>query len=183
RLNGAVRMPPTTTARNLRRPSTAAIRRSALPALTTSQRRWVSAPKVWWRREDSNLRHGAYETPALPPELRRLGNQINEMQSGILSRVPERARKRAHEPGCGLQILRRGDVVAVKHAAGAVPADLHRHAFGDLPRTMLRTPDRRRWGTSSWPESAPSAAVVRPAGTPHCSHLPRAGSKSESVTT
>src|SRR5499427_5368079 len=25
----------------------------------------------WWRREDSNLRHGAYETPALPPELRR----------------------------------------------------------------------------------------------------------------
>src|SRR5262249_41957166 len=24
----------------------------------------------WWRREDSNLRHGAYETPALPPELR-----------------------------------------------------------------------------------------------------------------
>jgi hypothetical protein len=27
--------------------------------------------KAWWRREDSNLRHGAYETPALPPELRR----------------------------------------------------------------------------------------------------------------
>ena len=27
--------------------------------------------KTWWRREDSNLRHGAYETPALPPELRR----------------------------------------------------------------------------------------------------------------
>jgi hypothetical protein len=28
-------------------------------------------PPGWWRREDSNLRHGAYETPALPPELRR----------------------------------------------------------------------------------------------------------------
>jgi hypothetical protein len=27
--------------------------------------------RTWWRREDSNLRHGAYETPALPPELRR----------------------------------------------------------------------------------------------------------------
>src|SRR5258705_13487063 len=46
----------------------------------------------WWRREDSNLRHGAYETPALPPELRRLGNQISELQAGILPRRPERAR-------------------------------------------------------------------------------------------
>ena len=34
----------------------------------------------WWRWEDSNLRHGAYETPALPPELRRLDNQINDLQ-------------------------------------------------------------------------------------------------------
>jgi hypothetical protein len=31
----------------------------------------------WWRREDSNLRHGAYETPALPPELRRLGRNFS----------------------------------------------------------------------------------------------------------
>src|SRR3990172_7166651 len=26
----------------------------------------------WWRRLESNQRHGAYETPALPTELRRL---------------------------------------------------------------------------------------------------------------
>ncbi len=27
----------------------------------------------WWRRLDSNQRHRAYETPALPTELRRHG--------------------------------------------------------------------------------------------------------------
>src|SRR5512146_1440661 len=29
--------------------------------------------KIWWRRVDSNHRHRAYETPALPTELRRHG--------------------------------------------------------------------------------------------------------------
>ena len=36
----------------------------------------------WWRREDSNLRHGAYETPALPPELRRrAGDRAANLQA------------------------------------------------------------------------------------------------------
>jgi ribosomal protein S30 len=36
----------------------------------------------WWRREDSNLRHGAYETPALPPELRRrVGDRAENLQA------------------------------------------------------------------------------------------------------
>ena len=36
----------------------------------------------WWRREDSNLRHGAYETPALPPELRRrVGDRAENVQA------------------------------------------------------------------------------------------------------
>src|SRR5678815_2717499 len=38
---------------------------------TSSGMRYRKVLKTWWRREDSNLRHGAYETPALPPELRR----------------------------------------------------------------------------------------------------------------
>jgi hypothetical protein len=46
----------------------------------------------WWRREDSNLRHGAYETPALPPELRRLGRNFAQLQSGILTRLGAGAR-------------------------------------------------------------------------------------------
>src|SRR6202022_3803046 len=48
---------------------------------------------MWWRREDSNLRHGAYETPALPPELRRLGRNFAQLQSGILTRPIAGARR------------------------------------------------------------------------------------------
>src|SRR5262245_4538567 len=38
----------------------------------------------WWRWEDSNLRHGAYETPALPPELHRHSQGDQELSGGIL---------------------------------------------------------------------------------------------------
>src|SRR5712691_7460429 len=87
---------------------------------------------MWWRREDSNLRHGAYETPALPPELRRLGNQISELQRRILPRLPHCALNCArYATRSLLEILRRGDVVAVEHGARPVPADLHDDAFGD----------------------------------------------------
>src|SRR3990170_3801172 len=60
--------------------STTEKRASGRPAAVTTMK-CIEAPKrlqerlgkvgEWWRREDSNLRHGAYETPALPPELRR----------------------------------------------------------------------------------------------------------------
>src|SRR6185295_7588449 len=53
----------------------------------------IGALVVWWRREDSNLRHGAYETPALPPELRRLGRNFAQLQSGILARPVAGARR------------------------------------------------------------------------------------------
>ena len=39
----------------------------------------------WWRREDSNLRHGAYETPALPPELRRRSRGRSRKVTGLRS--------------------------------------------------------------------------------------------------
>ncbi len=35
----------------------------------------IDGKRGWWRWEDSNLRHGAYETPALPPELHRRARQ------------------------------------------------------------------------------------------------------------
>ena len=42
--------------------------------------------KTWWRREDSNLRHGAYETPALPPELRRRVGGPSSKRTGLRDR-------------------------------------------------------------------------------------------------
>src|SRR5262250_1565399 len=58
----------------------------AMPsACSTKMRSLIVRPPGWWRREDSNLRHGAYETPALPPELRRRGRKLRLLQSAILA--------------------------------------------------------------------------------------------------
>src|SRR5262245_36774027 len=55
--------------------------RSLMDLLLDTARSAVSEMS-WWRREDSNLRHGAYETPALPPELRRrVGDRTENLQT------------------------------------------------------------------------------------------------------
>ena len=102
--------------------------------------------KTWWRREDSNLRHGAYETPALPPELRRRVGGPSSKLTGLRDRrqVTRPAGSRPEPvlggpvpvtvPGsCGhvLKVGRAHDMVAVDHGPGPVPGDLHRHALGD----------------------------------------------------
>src|SRR5258705_2093646 len=76
--------------------------------------------KTWWRREDSNLRHGAYETPALPPELRRRPGGPSRKLTGLRdSRQVTRSRAGcncARELGCHvLQIGRAHDMVAVEY--------------------------------------------------------------------
>src|ERR1700732_1480949 len=81
--------------------STRRPRRKELPCKQRRARagRREAGPAIWWRREDSNLRHGAYETPALPPELRRLGRNYAQLQSGILTRPIAGARRIV--PGAG----------------------------------------------------------------------------------
>jgi hypothetical protein len=58
----------------------------------------------WWRRVDSNHRHRAYETPALPTELRRHGD-LRESKEG-LARCGRRHNKRTPQavssPACEL---------------------------------------------------------------------------------
>src|SRR6266478_5098969 len=56
--------------------------RGAFVALCWSVGAWED-PREWWRREDSNLRHGAYETPALPPELRRRNQDASRKLTGL----------------------------------------------------------------------------------------------------
>ena len=103
--------------------------------------------KTWWRREDSNLRHGAYETPALPPELRRRVGGPSSKLTGLRDRRqvtrpagsrPEPVLGRACARNCArelrghvLKVGRAHDMVAVEHGPGPVPGDLHRHALGD----------------------------------------------------
>src|SRR5678815_481150 len=95
-------------------------------------------PRVgtWWRREDSNLRHGAYETPALPPELRRRAGWTSRKLTGLRGARQARrcvgssdcARNCAREPpGDVLEITGAHDVVAIEHAAG--PVSRHSHGY------------------------------------------------------
>lgn len=42
----------------------------------------LTADEDWWRRVDSNHRHRAYETPALPTELRRHGRSYDTSPEG-----------------------------------------------------------------------------------------------------
>jgi hypothetical protein len=42
--------------------------------------------KSWWRWEELNLRHGAYETPALPLSYTADSRELDEVQSEILPR-------------------------------------------------------------------------------------------------
>ena len=42
--------------------------------------------RYWWRRVDSNHRHRAYETPALPTELRR--QTPRELETGLVKNRP-----------------------------------------------------------------------------------------------
>src|SRR5215469_11903799 len=90
----------------------------------------------WWRREDSNLRHGAYETPALPPELRRRAGgpsrKVTRLGSGSQANrgsfLRDCARNCAREtPRDVLKVPWAYDVVAVEDRAGLVP----RHRHGD----------------------------------------------------
>jgi hypothetical protein len=90
--------------------------------------------EMWWRREDSNLRHGAYETPALPPELRRLDNQINNLQQRrILPRPGRRSGNCAWRAGWG-----RGRAVG-----GRADANVRRATATDGRDSGLRLPRAR----------------------------------------
>src|SRR4029453_14609681 len=109
--------------------------------------------RTWWRREDSNLRHGAYETPALPPELRRRVGGPSSKLTGLRDRRQVTrgragrwcARECAREPrGDVLQIGRAHDVVAIEHRACPVPGHLHRHPLRTPALTMFRTAVRRK---------------------------------------
>jgi hypothetical protein len=44
----------------------------------------------WWRWEESNLRHGAYETPALPLSYTAAPRGISDFRDGILSQPGRR---------------------------------------------------------------------------------------------
>src|SRR5215471_20337018 len=92
----------------------------------------------WWRREDSNLRHGAYETPALPPELRRRAGGPSRKVTGLGSR--SQANRGSFLSGCArncareaprdvLKVPRAHDVVAVEDRASLVPSHRHRNSL------------------------------------------------------
>src|SRR5215813_9418660 len=110
--------------------------RGALHALRgpLSCRAGRSEEGTWWRREDSNLRHGAYETPALPPELRRraggpsrkvtgLGSGSQANRGSFLSDCARDCARQA--PRDVLEIAWAHDVVAVEDCAGLVPSHGH----------------------------------------------------------
>src|SRR5262245_57886683 len=99
----------------------------------------IGVVQMWWRREDSNLRHGAYETPALPPELRRrAGGRAENLQAygaGVKrargSLGGHCARHRARKPPSDLlEIAGAHDVAAVEHRASLVAGHGHGYALG-----------------------------------------------------
>src|SRR5262245_21676395 len=104
----------------------------------------------WWRREDSNLRHGAYETPALPPELRRRVGWTSSKTTGL--RSGRQASGGSFGLGCArkcarelqrdvLKVARRDDVIAIEDAAGLVAGNGPRHPFGN---TLIHHVPHRR---------------------------------------
>src|SRR5215467_3749497 len=139
------RWPPDTRKTGARTPSTP----RPTSAAEASGFGWFWGRQKWWRREDSNLRHGAYETPALPPELRRRaggpsrkvtgldgGSQAN--RSSFLSGC---ARNCAREAPRGvLKVSRAHDVVAVEDRASLVPR--HRHGNPLRHPCVDHVPDR-----------------------------------------
>src|SRR5262249_34486735 len=56
----------------------------------------------WWRWEELNLRHGAYETPALPLSYTAEPKEVNRLAHGFYTRLPT---ENLH----GLPLARRGE--------------------------------------------------------------------------
>src|SRR5438094_1340442 len=83
------------------------------------------AQRVWWRWEELNLRHGAYETPALPLSYTAEPRKINGLETGFYPGTPgcarDCARRRGHvgdrrDPARRvLEVRLADDVVAVEH--------------------------------------------------------------------
>src|SRR5437660_10470861 len=48
----------------------------------------AQAARGWWRWEELNLRHGAYETPALPLSYTADPRKFDQLQDEILPRTP-----------------------------------------------------------------------------------------------
>ena len=106
----------------------------------------------WWRWEELNLRHGAYETPALPLSYTAKCREIRGLRTGILSHrgrvcpkiCPRRSPHAGRPPGVALF----RDVGAVESAARPVAGDGHRRVLGAFrPEPCCRCPSsagRRR---------------------------------------
>src|SRR5215467_14021765 len=130
------RWPPDTRKTGARTPSTP----RPTSAAEASGFGWFWGRQKWWRREDSNLRHGAYETPALPPELRRRAGGPSRKVTGLRGRRQasvghlrgQCARKCARQaPSDVLEICRAHNVVAIKDRARSVTGHPHGDAFRD----------------------------------------------------
>ena len=77
----------------------------------------MSPDKKWWRWEELNLRHGAYETPALPLSYTATSRKIDELANGFYRSGCDCARDCAPNAiGRGAEVLR-DDLVPVKNAA------------------------------------------------------------------
>ena len=91
----------------------------------------------WWRREDSNLRHGAYETPALPPELRRRAGGPSKKLTDLRSRS--------------------------QASGGRFRGDCARNCAREAPRDVLQVP-RAHLTRRSWAPETAGQLVVHPSG-------------------
>src|SRR6266478_9198157 len=71
----------------------------------------------WWRWEELNLRHGAYETPALPLSYTADPRKFDQLQDGILPRTPPSCPKT-----CPTRAARRPPRSASRRGAAAATA-------------------------------------------------------------
>src|SRR5438552_1047915 len=138
----------------------------------------AQAARGWWRWEELNLRHGAYETPALPLSYTAKCREIRGLRTGILSHrgrvcpkiCPRRSPHAGRPPGVALF----RDVAAVESAARPVAGDGHRRVLRAFrPEPCCRCPsgggrrrDVRERRRQSEARMRPSWSAEGPAGGP-----------------
>src|SRR5213593_2598323 len=60
----------------------------------------INALSGWWRWEELNLRHGAYETPALPLSYTADPRKVDQLQDEILPQTPRSCPKTCPNRAC-----------------------------------------------------------------------------------
>src|SRR5881628_288761 len=106
----------------------------------------INALSGWWRWEELNLRHGAYETPALPLSYTADPRKVDQLQDEILPQTPRSCPKtypnRAYSrpPACPQPPRDVRGVHGVSDGSG-----LPSHPTGsEITHTTLRRPGKTR---------------------------------------